>query len=59
MSVGDGELSSMVAGLTVGKPGGTFSIGADSVLGRSSVITGTTIGCNCAHNNIVNQDPEI
>ena len=29
-------------GLAVGKPGDTFSISADSALGRSSVITGTT-----------------
>ena len=44
MSVGDCGLSSMAAGLTVGKPGDTFSISADSALGRSSVITGTTAG---------------
>ena len=31
-------------GLAVGKPGDTFSISADSALGRSSVITGTTAG---------------
>ena len=29
-------------GLAVGKPGDTASISADSALGRSSVITGTT-----------------
>ena len=44
MSVVDGELSSMAAGLAEGKPGDTFSISADSALGRSSVITGTTAG---------------
>ena len=44
MTIGDGELSSMAAGLAVGKPGNTFSISADSALGRSSVITGTTAG---------------
>ena len=45
MTIGDAELSSMAAGLAmaVGKPGDTFSI-ADSALGRSSVITGTTAG---------------
>ena len=42
--IGDVELSSMVAGLAVGKPGDTTSISADSALGRSSVITGTTAG---------------
>ena len=42
--VGDAELSSMAAGLAVGKPGDTFSVSADSALGRSSVITGTTAG---------------
>ena len=42
--IGDTELSSMVAGLAVGKPGDTASISADSALGRSSVITGTTAG---------------
>ena len=30
--------------LGVGKPGDTFSVSADSALGRSSVITGTTAG---------------
>ena len=40
--IGDAELSSMAAGLAVGKPGDTF--GTDSALGRSSVITGTTAG---------------
>ena len=34
----------MAAGLAVGKPGDTASISADSALGRSSVITGTTAG---------------
>ena len=34
----------MVARLAVGKPGDTVSISADSALGRSSVITGTTAG---------------
>ena len=29
-------------GLAVGKPGDTFSISADSALGKSSVISGTT-----------------
>ena len=43
LTIGDAELSSMAAGLAVGKPGDTFSI-ADSALGRSSVITGTTAG---------------
>jgi hypothetical protein len=42
--LGDAELSSMAAGLAVGKPGDTASISADSALGRSSVITGTTAG---------------
>ena len=32
----------MAAGLVMGKPGDTFSISADSALGRSSAITGTT-----------------
>ena len=41
ITVVDAELSSMAA---VGKPGDTFSISADSALGRSSVITGTTAG---------------
>ena len=41
MLVGDAELSSMAAGLAVGKP---ESVSADSALGRSSVITGTTAG---------------
>ena len=36
------DLSAITAGLTMGKPGDTASIGADSALGRSSVITGTT-----------------
>ena len=40
---GDAELSSMAAGLAVGKPGDAFSISADSALG-SSVITGTIAG---------------
>ena len=40
MAVGDTELSSMAAGLAVDKPGDT----ADSALGRSSIITGTTAG---------------
>ena len=31
-------------GLAVGKPGDTASISADSALGRSSIITGTTAG---------------
>ena len=44
ITIGDAELSSMVAGLAVGKPGDTASISADSALGRSSVITGTTAG---------------
>ena len=44
VTIGDAELSSMVAGLAVGKPGDTASISADSALGRSSVITGTTAG---------------
>ena len=45
MTIGDAESSSaMAAGLAVGKPGDTASIGADSALGRSSVITGTTAG---------------
>ena len=44
MTIGDVELSSMAAGLAVGKPRDTVSISADSALGRSSVITGTTAG---------------
>ena len=44
MTIGDAELLSMAAGLAVGKPGDTASISADSALGRSSVITGTTAG---------------
>ena len=40
----DAELSSVAAGLAVGKHGDTFSISADSALGRSSVITDTTAG---------------
>ena len=44
ITIGDAELSSMAAGLAVGKPGDTFSVSADSALGRSSVITGTTAG---------------
>ena len=44
VTIGDAELSSMAAGLAVGKPGDTASISADSALGRSSVITGTTAG---------------
>ena len=44
MRVGAGVLSSIAAGLAVGKPGDTFSISADSALGKSSVITGTTAG---------------
>ena len=43
ITTGDAELSSMAAGQAVGKLGDTFSI-ADSALGRSSVITGTTAG---------------
>ena len=43
-TIGDAELSSMVARLAVGTPGDTASISADSVLERSSVITGTTAG---------------
>ena len=43
MTIGDDELSSMAAGLAVGKPGDTLiSISTDSALGSSSVITGTT-----------------
>jgi hypothetical protein len=44
VTIGDAELSSVAAGLAVGKPGDTASISADSALGRSSVITGTTAG---------------
>ena len=44
VTIGDAELSSMAAGLAMGKPGDTASISADSALGRSSVITGTTAG---------------
>ena len=44
VTIGDAELSSMAAGLAVGKPGDTASISADSALGGSSVITGTTAG---------------
>ena len=44
VAIGDSELSSMAAGLAVGKPGDPASISADSALGRSSVITGTTAG---------------
>ena len=44
VTVGDAELSSMAPGLAVGKPGDTVSISADSALGRSSIITGTTAG---------------
>ena len=45
---GDAESAVVVQGarygLAVGKPGDTASISADSALGRSSVITGTTAG---------------
>ena len=41
-TIGDAELSSMAAGLAVGKPGDTASISADSALRRSSVSTGST-----------------
>ena len=34
----------MAAGLAMDKLGDTFSISADSAIGRSSVITGTTAG---------------
>ena len=44
VTIDDAELSSMAVGLAVGKPGDTASISADSALGRSSVITGTTAG---------------
>ena len=43
-TTGNTELLSMAAGLAVGKPGDTASISADSALGRSSVVTGTTAG---------------
>ena len=43
ISPGDAESASMATGLAVGKPGNTFSI-ADSALGRSSIVTGTTAG---------------
>jgi hypothetical protein len=43
-AIGDGDID-LVAGLAVGKRGDTSSItAADSALGRSSVITGTTAG---------------
>ena len=42
MNVGDAELSSMATGLAMDKPVDTFSISAESALGRSSVVTSTT-----------------
>ena len=44
---GDAESTTVHAAeyqLGVGKPGDTFSVSADSALGRSSIITGTTAG---------------
>ena len=43
LCIGDAELASMAAGLAVGEPKDAPSV-ADSAIGRSSVVSGTTAG---------------